>query len=74
MCFKESWFPDCWKMSYATPIFKNVMETYVTNNYCIVTALYVVSKIIDKTINSSPAEHLKECFFLIFKMILAFLT
>ena len=26
MCLKESFFPDCWKLSLVLPVFKNVGE------------------------------------------------
>ena len=26
ICLKESYFPDCWKMSSVIPVFKNAME------------------------------------------------
>ena len=25
-CLKESFFPDCWKVSFVVPVFKNVVE------------------------------------------------
>ena len=35
MCLKESYFPDCWKVSYVVPVFINVGErsTETAKNY-----------------------------------------
>ena len=35
MCLKESCFPDCWKISLVTLVFKNVGERSANKNYCI---------------------------------------
>ena len=32
-CFKESCFPDCWKVSSLVPVFKNVGERSAAKNY-----------------------------------------
>ena len=32
-CLKESYFPDCWKVSTVVPAFKNVEKTSTTRNY-----------------------------------------
>lgn len=31
-CFKETYFPDCWKVSSVVPMFKNVWKRSVTKN------------------------------------------
>ena len=41
MCLKESYFPDCWKISLVVLVFKNVGEKYTAKNYC-PTALDIV--------------------------------
>ena len=42
MCLKESFFPDCWKVSSVVPIFKNVGERSTAKNYRPVSLLFVV--------------------------------
>ena len=32
MCLKESSFPDCWKVSFVVPVFKNVDERSTAKN------------------------------------------
>ena len=32
MCLKESCFPDCWKVSFVVPVFKNVGERSTAKN------------------------------------------
>ena len=51
MCRKESCFPDCWKVSLAVPVFKNVGERSAAKNYCPV-SLSVVSKVFEKLVNN----------------------
>ena len=41
-CLKESFFPDCWKVSSVVPIFKNVGERFAAKNYGPVNLLSVV--------------------------------
>ena len=45
MCLKESYFPDCWKVSSVVPVFKNVGESSAAKNYHPVSLLPVVSKV-----------------------------
>ena len=45
-CLKESCFPDCWKVSLVVPVFKNVGERSTAKNYCPVSLLSVVSKVL----------------------------
>ena len=44
-CLKESFFPDCWKVSLVVPVFKNVGERSTAKNYRPVSLLSVVSKV-----------------------------
>ena len=44
-CLKESYFPDCWKVSSVVPVFKNVGERSTAKNYRPVSLLSVVSKV-----------------------------
>ena len=60
---KESFFPDCWKVSTVFLVFKNVAERSAAENYCPVSLLYVVSKVYKKLVNSRIADHLEKCDF-----------
>ena len=60
-CLKESFFPDCWKVSSVIPVFKNVGESSTANNYCPVSLLSVVSKVFEKPANDRIIDHLEKC-------------
>ena len=60
MCLKESCFPDCWKVSYMVPVFKNVGERFTAKNYRPVSLLSVVIKVFEKLLNSRIVEHLEK--------------
>ena len=60
-CLKESCFPDCWKVSSVVPVFKNVGERSTAKNYCPVSLLSVVSKVVEKLVNNRIADHLEKC-------------
>ena len=45
-CLKESCFPDCWKVLSVVPVFKNVGERSTAKNYCPISLLSVVSKVL----------------------------
>ena len=62
-CLKESCFPDCWKVSSVVSVFKNVGERSTAKNYCLVSLLFVISKVLEKSL----------AFFLISSMILGLL-
>ena len=62
-CLKESCFPDCWKVSSVVPVFKNVGERSTAKNYCPVSLLSVVSKVLEKLVNNRIVDHLEKCFF-----------
>ena len=47
MCLKESYFPDCWKVSLVVPVFKNDMERSTAKNYRPVSHLSVASKVFE---------------------------
>ena len=51
-CLKESCFPDCWKVSSAVPVFKNVGERSTATNHCPVSLLSAVSKVFEKHVNN----------------------
>ena len=60
MCLKESYFPDCWKVSLVVPVFENVGGRCTAKNYCSVSLLFVVSKVCEKIVNNKLVDHLKE--------------
>ena len=47
MCLKESCFPDCWKVSWVVPVFKNVGERSNTKNYRPFSLLSVFEKLVN---------------------------
>ena len=59
-CLKESCFPDCWKVSYVVPVFKNVGERSAAKNYCPVSLLSVVSKVFEKLVNNRIVDRLEK--------------
>ena len=60
-CLKESYFPDCWKVSSVVPVFKNVGERSTAKNYRSVSLLSVVSKVFEKLVNNRIVDHLEKC-------------
>ena len=60
-CLKESYFPDCWKVSSVVPVFKNVGESSTAKNYCPVSLLSLVSKVFEKLVNNRIVGHLEKC-------------
>ena len=71
-CLKESYFPDCLKVSSVVPVFKNVGERSATKNYRHVSLLSVISKVFEKLVNNRIVDRLEKCdlFFLISSMVL----
>ena len=59
-CLKESFFPDCWKISSVVPVFKNVGERSTAKNYRPVSLLSLVSKVFEKLVNISIVGHLEK--------------
>ena len=51
-CLKESYFPDCWKVSSVVPVFKNVGKRSTAKNYHPVSLLSVVNKVFEKLVNN----------------------
>ena len=74
-CLKESCFPDCWKVSWVVPVFKNVGERSTAKNYHRVSLLSVVSKVFEKIVNNRIVDHLEKygLFFLFSSMDLVLL-
>ena len=62
-CFKESCFPDCWKVSSVVPVFKNVGERSTAKNYRPFSLLSMVSKVFEKFVNNRFVNHLEKCRF-----------
>ena len=60
-CLKESCFPDCWKVSWVVPVFKNNGERSTAKNYRPVSLLSVVSKVFEKLVNNRIVDHLEKC-------------
>ena len=56
-CFKESCFPDCWKVSSVVPVFKNIGERSTAKNYHIVSLLSVFNKVFEKLVNNRIVNH-----------------
>ena len=59
-CLKESFFPDCCKVSPAVPVFKNFGERSTAKNYLPVSLLSVVSKVFEKLVNNRIVDHLEK--------------
>ena len=60
-CFKESCFPNYWKVSSMVTVFKNVGERSKAKNYHLVNLLSVVSKVFEKLANNRIVDHLEKC-------------
>ena len=60
-CLKESCFPDCWKVPWVVPVFKNVGERSTAKNYRRVSLLSMVSKVYEKLVNNRIVDHLEKC-------------
>ena len=60
-CLKESCFPDCWKVLFVTPAFKNVGERSTARNYRPVSLLSVLSKVFKELVNNRIVDHLEKC-------------
>ena len=61
MCLKESYFPDCWKVSSVFPVVKNVGERSTAKNYCPISLLSVVSKVLEKVVNNRIVVYVEKC-------------
>ena len=61
MCLKESYFPDCWKVSSVVPVFKNDRERSTAKYYRPVSHLSVASKVFEKLVNNRIVDHLEKC-------------
>ena len=57
---KESCFPDCWKVSSAVPVFKNIVERSADQNYRPVSLFSVVSEVFEKLANNRIVDHLEK--------------
>ena len=61
MCLKVSCFPDCCKVSFVVPVFKNVGERSTAKNYRHISLLSVASKVFEKLVNNRIVDHLEKC-------------
>ena len=59
-CLKDSCFPDCWKVSSVAPVFKNVWEKSTAKNYCPLSLLSGLSKVVEKLVNNRILDHLQK--------------
>ena len=59
--FKQSCFPNCWKISSVVPVLKNVWERSSAKNYRSVSVVSVVSKVFEKLAKNRIVDHLKNC-------------
>ena len=57
---RKSCFPDCWKVSLAVPIFKNVGKRPTAKNYRAVSLLFMVRKIFEKLVNNRIVDYLEK--------------
>ena len=64
MCWKESCFPDFWKVALVVFVFKNIEERFTTKNCRPVSLLSVDSKVFKKLLNNGLVDHVEETFFL----------
>ena len=60
-CLKESYFPDCWKVSLVISVFKNVGERSTAKNYHPVSLLSGVGNVFEKLLNNRIVGHLEKC-------------
>ena len=62
MCLKESYFPDCCKVSLVVvPVFKNVGRRSTTKNYRPFSLLSVFNKVFETLANNKTIDHLEIC-------------
>ena len=61
--WKQSCFPNSWKLSSLFPVFKNVGERSIAKNYDPVSVLFVVSKVLEKLVNNTIVDHLERLSF-----------
>ena len=60
LCLEESCSPVCWKVSSVIPVFKNFGERSTITNYCPVSLVSMISKVLEKLVNNRLAEHLEK--------------
>ena len=58
-CLKESCFPDCWNVSLVVPVFKNAGERSTVKDYCPVSLLYVVNKVMEKLVHYRIVDYIR---------------
>ena len=55
--FEEGIYPDIWKISHVTPIYKRAGPKCEKNNFCPIALLPTISKICESVIHSRLLEH-----------------
>ena len=60
-CLKESCFPDCLKVPLVVHVFENVWERSTAKNYCPVSLLSIVCKVLEKLVNNRIVDDLVKC-------------
>ena len=60
-CLKESFFPDCRKVSSVVPVLENVGERTIAKNYCPVSLRSLVSEVLEKLVHKRIVDHLNKC-------------
>ena len=58
---KESYFPECWKVSSVVPVFKNAGKRSTAKNYRPVSLHSMVSIAFEKLVTNRIIYHLKKC-------------
>ena len=72
---KESYFPDCGKVSLVVPVFNNVGERSIAKNCHPVSLLFYSCKVFEKHVNNRLVDLLeKRGFFLISSMVSCLLS
>ena len=61
MSLKESCFADCWKVSSAVTLFKNVGKRSTATNHHLVSLVFVVNKVLEKLVNNRIVDCLRKC-------------
>ena len=68
MCLKESFFPDCCKVSLKLSVFKSIGERSTAKNYHSVSPLSVVTKIFEKLVNNRITDHFEKSGLFLFQV------
>ena len=61
MFLKESYFPDCCKVSFMVPLFKIVGYRPLAKNYRPISVISTTNKIFEKPVNIMHINHVEKC-------------